>query len=196
MGSRIHTIAVSTLVVAAVACGDGGTGGGTPTASPTGGDAGGIAADAWLTDVCGATKGWVEDILALQQDLQANLDPSSVKALKNTMVEYFDSILAATDDMLKEIDAAGVPDVEDGEAAALAVSEGLTEARDVLQRARDDAADLPTNDAQAFNNQLQAIAQDVQTELTGVGDTMGELDSPELDRAADDVPACQELEQL
>ena len=193
MGSRIRTVALSTLVVAAVACGDGG--GGTPTSSPTGGDEG-ISAEAWLADVCGATKGWVDEIVAMQQDLQANLDPSSAKALKHTMVDYFDAIVAATDDMLEEIDAAGVPEVEEGDDAARAVSEGLTQARDVLQKAREDAADLPTNDPQAFNDRLQAIAQEVQTELTDVGDTMGQLESPELDRVAEDVPECQELEQL
>jgi hypothetical protein len=192
MGSRTRTLVVSAFLVAAVACGDGGTDG-TPSAQPT--DQG-TTAKAWLADICGATKGWVEQILTMQQDLQDDLDPSSVKAVKATMVGYFDDVVAATDEMLQQVDGAGVPDVEGGEEAARAVSDGLTAARDVLARARDRAADLPTNDERAFSRRLRAIADDVQTSLTGVGNTMGELRSPALDEAADDVTECQELEQL
>ncbi|HET9671506.1 MAG TPA: hypothetical protein VFQ40_01490, partial [Actinomycetota bacterium] len=80
--------------------------------------------------------------------------------------------------------------------AADAISNGLRDARDVLQRARDDAADLQTGDPEAFGEELQAIGQDVQTSLTEVGDAMGELESPEVDDVAEDVPECQELNQL
>ena len=57
-------------------------------------------------------------------------------------------------------------------------------------------ADLPTNDPQAFSAQLEAIAQEVQTSLTDVGDALAQLESPELDRAAENVEECQALEQL
>ena len=195
MGSWIRALVLGGLMAAAVACGDGGDGTGSPTASPNGGAAG-ITAEAWLTDVCGATKTWVDEIVALQADLQEDIDTTSVKTLKRTMVGYFGDVVASTDDMLEEIDAAGVPDAEGGATAASAVSEGLHEVRDVLDRARDDAADLPTDDARVFGRRLQGIAREVQTSLTDVGSTMAELRSPELDRAADDVQACEELEAL
>jgi hypothetical protein len=193
MGSGTRTIALASLLAIAAACGNG-DGGGTASPEPPGGD--GVAAEAWLADVCGATKGWVDQIVALQAGLQEDLDASSVEALKDTMVGYFDEVLGVTDDMLDEIDAAGVPDAEGGQAAADAVSGGLGEVRDVLQRARDDAADLPTGDPQEFSRELRTIAREVQTSLGEVGDTMAQLQSPELDRAAEDVPECRELEQV
>lgn len=157
---------------------------------------GGADPRAWLATVCGATRGWVDEIVALNQELQGDLDAPNVRQLKDTMVGYFEDILAATDEMIAEVDGAGVPDVDGGGATADAISSGLRDARDVLQEARDEAVDLPTGDRRAFGEELQVIGQDVQTSLGEVGRALGEMDSPELDRLAENVPACRELNEL
>jgi hypothetical protein len=183
MGSgRLRSVVAAVALSALVACG-GGSGAGEERVAPA----------TWAADVCGAAADWVDEIMGLNEELQANLDPSSVQALKDQMVGYFDDILTSTDGMIGDIEAAGIPDVEGGQEAADRVLAGMRDARAILQQARDDAAALDTSDPQAFGEEVQAIGQEVGSSLGEVGDAMQRFESPELDEVSQDVPECQEL---
>jgi hypothetical protein len=186
MGTGRTRNALAVVVLAATAACGGGSGSGDGADER-------VEPAAWAADVCGAAADWVDEITGLNEDLQANLDPSSVQTLKDQMVGYFDDILSSTDGMLDDIEAAGVPDVQGGQRAVDRVLAGMRDARAILQRARDDAAALQTDDPQAFGEDLQAIGQEVGTSLGEVGDAMQRFESPELDQLSQDVPECQQL---
>ena len=178
----VMLVPLGMLVMGACSGGDGGDGE-TETVSAT----------EYATGVCGAISGWIDDIQGLNQDLQAELDPTSVDSLKDSMVGFLDDVTTATEDVIDEVEAAGIPDVEDGQAAADAVLTALQNSRDVFEDARDRVQGLSTADPAAFGEELQTLGTDIQSSMSDIGGELDQFASPELDEAAKDVPACDEV---
>jgi hypothetical protein len=170
------------LVLGACSGGDGGDGE-TETVSAT----------EYATGVCGAISGWIDDIQGLNQDLQANLDPSNIDSLKGAMVGFLEDVTSATGAVIDEVEAAGIPDVEDGQTAAEAVLTALRNSRDVFEDARDRVQGLSTADPSAFAQELQTLGSDIQTSMSGIGGELDQFESTELEEAAKDIPACDEV---
>lgn len=158
-----------------------------------GAGSGRVTAEAWASSVCGATADWIDEIETLNAGLQEHLDASSLEALRDSTVDYFDDLLASTDRMIDRVDAAGVPDVEGGAQVAGHVRSGLATARRALRDARERAAALATDDPETFSGELRQIGEEVATSLSDVGASMARFRSPELDAASEDVPECQQL---
>jgi hypothetical protein len=152
-----------------------------------------VSATEYATGVCGAVAGWVDDIQGLNEDLQTSLDPSDLDALKGVMVDFLDGVVTATDSAISEVGAVGVPDVDDGEAAAETVLTALRDSRAIFEGARDRVDGLSTADPAAFSEELQALGTDLQTSMSGIGGELDQFASPELDEAAEDVPECDEV---
>ena len=181
----VMVIPLGMLLMGACAGDDGGTDGEVETDT--------VSATEYATGVCGAIAGWVDDIQGLNQDLAANLDPSSIDALKETMVGFLDDVTGATDDVIDEVEAAGIPDVDDGEAAAEAVLSALRDSRAVFEDARDRVQGLSTADPDAFAQELQTLGTDIQSSMSGIGTQLDQFGSPELDEVSRDIPECQEV---
>ena len=152
-----------------------------------------VSATEYATGVCGAVAGWVDDIQALNEELQGSLDPSDIDALKDVMVVFLDDVVTATDSAIVEVEAVGVPDVDDGEAAADAVLTALRDSRVIFENARDRVDGLSTADPAVFGEELQTLGTDLQTSMSEIGGELDRFASPELDEAAQDVPACDEV---
>ena len=56
----------------------------------------------------------MDDVQTLNAELQEQLDPTSLDDVKDTTLAFLDDVIAATDRMLSDVQAAGVPDVTDG----------------------------------------------------------------------------------
>ena len=185
MRKRTAIVLVPLAILVAGACSgsDGGSNGGA--------DAERVSAEAYATGVCGAIADWVDEIQGLNEDLQANLDPSSIDALKDTMVTFLDDVIASTDTVIANVEDAGVPDVEDGEAAAQHLLTGLRDSRGVFQDARDRVEAMPTDDPAAFGEELQTVGTDIQTSMSTIGEDLGRFESPVLDDVSKDIPECE-----
>ncbi len=189
MRRKLATVVVSLgmLVMGACSGGDGETDGGEVETDT-------VSATEYATGMCGAIAGWIEDIQRLNADLQANLDPTaSLDSLKEMTVGFLGDVTDATDAVIDEVEAIGVPDVEDGQAAADTMLAFLRDSRDVFVDARESVQGLSTADPAAFGTELETIGNDIQTSMSGIGNELGQLDSSELDEAADDVPECDEV---
>lgn len=153
-----------------------------------------VSSRSYVTDVCGAVTTWNDEVQATTQELQRAIgEPTDLDSVKETTVSFLDEVIEATDRMMTDVEAAGVPDVQDGEQVARRVTTALGDVRDALADARDRVEGLSTADPEGFATELQAVSADMQTSLQ---DTVGTLDSfevPELEEAADDVAACDEL---
>ena len=128
-----------------------------------------MSATEYATGVCGAVGGWVDDIQTLNADLQASLDPNDIDALKDVMVDFLDDVVTATDSAISDVEAVGVPDVEDGETAAETVLTALRDSKAVFEDARDRVEGLSTADPAAFGEELQTLGTDLQTSMSGIG---------------------------
>ena len=187
MTSKALRIALLVATIAHSACSGDGTG--------SDGEAGGraVPAKAWAAKVCGATAHWIGEIERLNAGLQKQLDGTSLDALRDSTVAYFDDILASTDRMIERVEAAGVPEVEGGRNASRHVLSGLQAALQALRDARERAAALATTDPDAFSEALRQIGEEVATSLSYVGASLASFRSPELDAVAQEVRRCREL---
>ena len=178
-------LATAALVLVAGACG-----GGDETPS-------GASPDQWSADVCGALQTWVTDIQTRGQALGASTGNStSIPDARAKIVDYLDTTVTRTDDMLDKVEAAGAPAVDEGDAIASDLRRELANMKVAFEQARDKAKNLPTEPS-AFVDGAQRLG----TELAAAGGKVGgrlqatteKYDAPELQEAVNGTPACQGL---
>jgi hypothetical protein len=156
------------------------------------GGGGSVSASDYATDICTAFLGWRDDIQARQQDLQQGLSPGiSPQEGKDALAGFLGDAVDASDDLVKEVEAAGVPDAENGQEAADALQGAAQSARDELAKAEEAVGDLPTDDRQAFSTAADELGNNVRTALGEVGSGLEDIESEELDKAFDEEEACQ-----
>ncbi|HET6790035.1 MAG TPA: hypothetical protein VFI35_00435 [Actinomycetota bacterium] len=176
-------VALGVLMTGACSGSDGGSNGGSGAET--------VTAEAYATGVCGAIADWVDEIQGLNENLQANLDPTSIDALKDAMVTFLDDVIASTDTVIADVEDVGIPDVDDGAAAAQHLLTGLRDSRGVFEDARDRVEAMPTDDPAAFGEELQTVGTDIQTSMSTIGEDLGRFESPVLDDVSEDIPECE-----
>jgi hypothetical protein len=157
-------------------------------------DDGGGSADVgeYASDICTAFTDWTQAIQDRQTELQEGLQPgASPEEGKEALQGFLDDAVSASEQLVEDVDAAGVPDTENGEDAAEALQGAAEGARDQLAEAQENVGDLPTDSPQAFGEAADQFGNDVRSALEGVGDGLQDIDTPELDEAIDEEEACQ-----
>jgi hypothetical protein len=176
------------MLAAVVVLGACGADGSSETAPP----AETVSAQTYVTDLCGSITTWRDNIGALTEELQSHTDdPASLDVVKDTTVAFFDDAITATDALLADVEAAGVPDVADGGETARRVTTAIDDIRDAIAEGRDRVDGLSIEDPQAFASELRTISDDVGADLQDVTSELASFEAPELDEAAEDVPACE-----
>jgi hypothetical protein len=169
---------VSTVIGGLVACG-----GGNDT----------VSARDYVSDVCGAVKQYTDSIQNRVSDIQSNA-PQNPEEGKELLTSFMSEMINDTDELIASVDGAGIPDVEDGEQIAEEVQTALEDVRQILNNARSQIEDLPTDDPQAFAEGTQEIGTSLQESGEGIQSGLSELQSAELEEASQDVEACQEIQ--
>jgi hypothetical protein len=159
-----------------------------------------VSADEWVTDICTSLSGWLEQLqqesTSLQESVQADAT-GDLAAAKADLVEFMNGAVQSTDEMITEIDAAGVPDVDNGEELNDGLNDGLEDIRQAFADAQGQAEALPVNDQAAFAQGATELGESLQEAGTQAEEQLNDLgakyDAPSLDQAFDDEPACQDL---
>jgi hypothetical protein len=174
----------------ATACGGSESGGGETLS--------GISAERWSAEVCGAVKGWQVDFDTPSGLLtQAGSSVSSVRETRELIVATADNQIARTSQLLRELDAAGDPAVENGEKIARDYREAFGSLAPTLQRFRDGVTKLP-GDPQGFSQGLTKLFDQLGPDLdafaaAGKHAKDEAAASSELRSALADTPACQQI---
>jgi hypothetical protein len=178
-------VVLSVFLLAACAGGDEGGD------EPDGGGGQSVSAASYATTLCTSIQGYVDEVTTLSTDFAAGIDPgASLEEQKQGVLGFLDQVLVATGGLIDELAAAGVPDVDGGEAVAAAIEASLEEARTVLEDARAQVEAIPVDDPQAFAEQLDAIGTTIQTSLGEIGGSLEGIESEELTAAVQEEPAC------
>lgn len=152
---------------------------------------GGTAPEEWAADVCNGLQEYITQVTDVQTDVQNAVSPETTPEEGRTLLgTAFDRMIESTDELIGKIEDAGTPDVEGGEEVADKLVAGLTDVKEALENARPKIDELP-DDPAAFQTEAQALGQEVQTELQGIGDAISAIQAPELEEATQDVEACQ-----
>ncbi len=160
-----------------------------------GDDGGGDAAQAYASSICTAFSTWVQDIQQRNQTLTSALNPQSTPAEGKEQLQVFlDSIIQDTDKLIGSVQAAGVPDVEGGQAAATQIRAAAAQAKTSFENAREQVDQLPTDDPAGFQAGAQQVGSQIGSSLSGLGEELrNRSQSEEIRQAFQDSPTCARL---
>lgn len=177
-GKSVRVLAVATLSVLVLgACGGGG---GDNT----------VSVDAYASDVCTALAAWVTDIQDRASTITEGIDPGDAAAGKERLQEFIGDTVTGTEELIADVEAAGIPDTENGEEAANQIVTGLEKVQSILEDAQDQIADLPTDNPQAFGQGAQEIATSLQEATNEAAETIDQANSEELTTALGENEDC------
>lgn len=155
-----------------------------------------VSADEYVGSLCSAAAGFtttvVEGQAALQEAAGGDITPEQGK---EQLSAFFADATEAGETAASEIEDAGVPDVENGEEIADALSTAFGEVADALAGAQEEVDALPTDSEESFQSAAQELATSFQDDVSSIGEGLTELgESPELESAAEENSECQSLE--
>lgn len=175
-------------------CGGGGNG-------STGAVQGGRAPAVWAKDICEAFQHWGDSKQSRTQQMEADIADAAaagdVKEARTIMANYFDDLVAATDEAAAKFRAAGQPAVENGEDVAAALSKSTEATREVFVDNRRAISRLPVDDPARFLKQINLLATGMGERVQSINQTLGSEvaagNSQELHDAWVQEPACRSL---
>lgn len=166
-------------------------------ATACGGGGGGVTAESFVGDVCTSLNDWFQTVQTEAAGLGTALSPQASPAEgKEVLTGFADAMVEETEQLVADIEAAGVPDVEGGQQASERLIGALNEATEALRDLREQIGDLPTDNPVTFAQEAEKVGTTIQTQFEDIGNRLGDLDAPALEAAAQDEPACAQLEGL
>ena len=89
----------------------------------------------------------------------------------------FGSSSDRTQTLIDDVDAAGIPDIDNGAQLVEDLKGKFQEFDDAISAAKSEAEGLATNDPAAFQVKVKKLTADYQAEVNKVGNSFGELDA-------------------
>jgi hypothetical protein len=170
------------------------TGGTTTGATATTGGGETVSAAEYAKSVCTTMSTYVNDVTNLSNTFASGLDPSAdLAGQRDAVVGFLDDVLTSTDKLITNLEAAGVPDVDNGQEIVDKIKASFAQAKSVIAEAKDKVQNLSLDDPTAFATQLSGIGTAIQDSMTGIGTSLQTLSSPELEQAVASEPACSSL---
>jgi hypothetical protein len=178
------SLLAAACVLGATACGSGGTEAVDP--------------GTYTRSVCQALSVWQQRLTEGSTILvQRTNAATNLKDVRRDFVSFFGGAIAETNTMLDAVGAAGVPDVNDGEAVAAALLRALRRFRSIFVDAAADARRLPVGSEQALAKKTQTLGigyREEAVKLPTLLETIAKAhEAPELVRLATTNAACNSL---
>ncbi|HEY8534136.1 MAG TPA: hypothetical protein VIL44_09765 [Micromonospora sp.] len=153
---------------------------------------GGPSATAWAASVCSALTPWRAEIRELTSSTQQQMTAKTTPAqAKENLIRLLSGAEAASEEARRRVEAAGVPDVAGGDAVAEGIIASLAAVRDAYGNAKRGIERLDADRAGAFYDGVEAVLETLNAEYKRSALDTGSLNSPELQRAFDEVPECR-----
>jgi hypothetical protein len=176
------SLLAATCLLAVAACGGGGTKA--------------VDANLYTGAVCRTLNTWQQHLESASAVLARTTNTAtSLRDVRTQFVTFFGGAIDETDNLLVEVEEAGVPDVNDGERVAASLLQSLRRFRPILVEARAEARQLPLGDEAVFAPKAQQLGNAFgveRTKLATLWETLGKRHhAPELTRAANADAACR-----
>ena len=146
----------------------------------------------YANDVCTALRGWAQDVRDSQTELQKkSTQGASLETDRDSLQQFVDDAVAATDDLKQEVEDAGEPDIDGGGEVADAFHEAVEDTRSRLETARDDVGEIPADNPEEYRAAVDDFIASLRSTLEGIDEHFEDVDAPDLDTALDEASACQ-----
>jgi hypothetical protein len=151
----------------------------------------------WVHSVCTSISDW-KDQLSQGQNLASSVQSATdLDQVKTQVVNYLQSTVDATDQLVTNIGKAGTPKVNSGSKIVKEFENGFTQIRGVFVTARDNTQSLDTSDPTQFAGALTNVGTAIQNGSDAIRSTFSAIDTKyhptALDRAANADSACQSI---
>jgi hypothetical protein len=151
----------------------------------------------YVRATCTGIGGWLEEIVARNQELQRDLPPiQDPEVAREMLVDYFGDLVTVTRELRILLRELAPPAVEDGAEVHDRIVSGVEGAERVIVAALARAEDLPTDDLEALNAEAREIGAEVRDASGEIGGSFEDLLTTELAAAIAAEPACQELSAI
>ena len=151
-----------------------------------------VSPEKYMSSVCTETFDWLTSIQIRSQVISSKITPDMTAADgKKVLAGLLDYLIDISQKAVDGIEAAGVPDVENGEDVATTLKCAFEQAKGIFEDARAKVDDLPTDDPSAFQQAATDLGISVEDAANEIGRSLDKLKSPELVQAAK-TKACAE----
>lgn len=151
----------------------------------------GPPARVWAASVCSTLTPWRAEIATLTAQAQQQTPQSTTpQEAKENLVRMLEGARDASERARAGVQAAGVPEVDEGDKVAAGITESLTKVRDAYGKARDSIDALPTNDSAAFYAGVSTTMTTLQQEYAASALDTSDIRSTELQSAFAEAPEC------
>lgn len=133
--------------------------------------------DDWAEDFCGSFEGWISNIQDASAEVGADIEPGDIQGGKDAIVNLFELASAQTENLVSDIEAGGVPDVEDGDKLVDDLTSKFNDFNAAIEEAKTQAEAIPIDDAAAFQAKITELTGTFETEVLAVGESFSELDA-------------------
>ena len=153
---------------------------------------GGPSPTAGAASVCTALTPWRAEIGKLTSSTQQQMTAKTTPAqAKENLVRLLAGAEAASEEARRRVEAAGVPNVDGGDAVAEGFVASLAAVRDAYGNAKRGIEQLDAGRAGTFYDGVEAVLETLNEEYKRSALDTESLNSPELQRAFDEVPECR-----
>lgn len=188
---RVATVAAFGLILAA--CG-GDTGGTSGTSGTSAGEPPStVEAAAFAEGLCTTVTDFQNDLEAESTAFQQALSAASPEDVLDGVAGFLGTASDRSQQAADEIAALGVPDVSNGEEVVSTFVDSLEQLADLFAATKAEVEGLSSADPEALAAGLTQVGEDLTEAGTAIGSAFADLESPDLDSAAADVPACAGL---
>ncbi|SDZ35403.1 hypothetical protein SAMN05444365_11126 [Micromonospora pattaloongensis] len=157
-----------------------------------GGCGGAPSPNAWAASVCTALTPWRAEIGKLTSSTQQQMTAKTTPAqAKENLMRLLAGAEAASEKARREVEKAGVPDVTSGDRIASGFVASLSAVRDAYGNAKRGIEQLDASRAGSFYDGVESVLKTLTTEYNRSALDTDSLNSPELQRAFDEVPECR-----
>jgi hypothetical protein len=186
-------VAIAAAVLAA-ACGGGGGSAGATSAGGGATTSNEVPVSSWVGSLCSSVGTWQK---TLTQGVPTISDPTDLAGTKKAFSDYLGKVVSATEQLISDVKAAGIPATENGKEIASAFTSTLSSLSAAFTKAKSDVEALSTSDPVALASGLQKVGSDLTTAGSQLGNTFDEIankfPSADLGQAASKDPSCSAL---
>ena len=149
--------------------------------------------------MCQALSKWETNVKSLSRRVSNQVQgQSSIAGIRKVLSQFLQKVVDSTNKLVKQMDAAGTPKVEQGKAVAQFFHDGLTQLKNLFAKSQQAVKGLP-NDPQAFATQAEALGTQIDNggkQIQSVfNDAQARFNIPAIDAAFSSDPACTSIHQ-
>ncbi|MDQ3210957.1 MAG: hypothetical protein M3Q20_07190 [Actinomycetota bacterium] len=187
----VRALVFALPLTALAACGsDDPAGGGTDvTTAP----AEATAPADFMEGLCAAIVSFQSDLETENASFQEGLSGGAPtpEETKTALGSFLGTAAARTEQLLDEVNELGTPDVDNGDDVRSALTTAFEQVVTLFNEAKTDIEGLSVDDPAALTEGFAAAGTNLQEAATGIGTSLEDLSSPDLEEAAAAAPSCK-----